>query len=236
MEAYPCLWKLDHPDYRNVSFKNSIWEALASQLNENHGGNITADVLKKVFSIRKKQYQDEKRKKLIVESGQPPRYIGKWRIFSALSFLDTRCPAVQDNSVLGMGLHDVQVKPCAADVSENLLSITNSSAYHSPSSHTQVVEPVVQQASATKNDRLPTLSRHLRQAQQRACHNSSSDRPSALSRMADVLSKHVDECEAFGKLVECRMRRIPPSCYGDFQVEVLAFITRFEQSALNNDI
>ncbi|XP_064475369.1 uncharacterized protein LOC135389233 [Ornithodoros turicata] len=203
---------------------------------------VLLHVLKKVFSIKKKQYQDEKRRKLVVESGQPPKYMGKWRFFSSLTFLDTKCPAAHDDSILGMEFFDVKLEPYAANACETLLSDANTSPTQSPSrdsSHTDMDEPVVQHVTNTRAETPPAPAhaahrRHDR-AQQRVHHSSPSHRPSAFSRIADVISRPTDECEAFGRLVECRMRRLPPSRYSQFQVEVLTFINQFEQSAANGE-
>lgn len=56
----------------------------------------------KCFAVKRKQYNDEKKKKMTTRSGQAAAsYIGKWKYFEALSFLDSRCPDVQHN-VLGL--------------------------------------------------------------------------------------------------------------------------------------
>lgn len=79
-----------------------------------------------------------------------------------------------------------------------------------------------------------TLPAHRKRTKVTKDDSEQSQRAGALSRIADVLGQQPDECATFGKLVECRMRRIPRPLHGLFEVQVLNFMNQFEEEFVEN--
>ncbi|KAH6946575.1 hypothetical protein HPB50_014056 [Hyalomma asiaticum] len=89
IESNPCLWKNDSRNFKNLRLKRRLWDRFAVHLQKRFPmlGPFTADNLRYVYSIKRRQYYDELKDKTVrTESGEL-EYSGRWKFFDCLSFL-----------------------------------------------------------------------------------------------------------------------------------------------------
>lgn len=59
--------------------------------------------IKKIFNNKRRQYMNEKKRKIFVKSRQEaPNYVNKWKYFGALYFLKQKCPPPPKGHVIGI--------------------------------------------------------------------------------------------------------------------------------------
>lgn len=89
IESNPCLWKNDSRSFKNLRLKRCLWERFAVHLQKLFPmlGPFTADNLRYVYSIKRRQYYDELKDKTGRTKSGELEYTGRWKFFDCLSFL-----------------------------------------------------------------------------------------------------------------------------------------------------
>ncbi|KAH7983558.1 hypothetical protein HPB52_012570 [Rhipicephalus sanguineus] len=89
IESNPCLWKSDSKNFKNVRLKRRLWDRFAVHLQKYFPqlGPFTADNLRYVYSIKRRQYYDELKDKTGRTETGDLEYTGRWKFFDCLSFL-----------------------------------------------------------------------------------------------------------------------------------------------------
>ncbi|KAK8778238.1 hypothetical protein V5799_020422 [Amblyomma americanum] len=89
IESNPCLWKNDSRSFKNLRLKRRLWDRFAGHLQKRFPmlGPFTADNLRYVYSIKRRQYYDELKDKTARTNSGELEYMGRWKFFDCLSFL-----------------------------------------------------------------------------------------------------------------------------------------------------
>ncbi|XP_065305204.1 uncharacterized protein [Dermacentor albipictus] len=89
IESNPCLWKNDSRSFKNLRLKRCLWKRFAVHLQKLFPmlGPFTADNLRYVYSIKRRQYYDELKDKTARTKSGELEYTGRWKFFDCLSFL-----------------------------------------------------------------------------------------------------------------------------------------------------
>ncbi|KAG0439226.1 hypothetical protein HPB47_016716 [Ixodes persulcatus] len=93
VEQFPALWDMSSEDYSRSHLKNSIWQQIGAEMGARYPqfAPYSVEALKVLLQNKRRNFRDEKKKILKTKSGQPASdgYMGKWKFFKALMFLDT---------------------------------------------------------------------------------------------------------------------------------------------------
>ncbi|KAH6932645.1 hypothetical protein HPB50_008229 [Hyalomma asiaticum] len=93
VEQFPALWDPSRDDYANNILRSTLWQHISKEMQKQYpdGGPYTPDALRTFFNNKRRTYRNERKKVNKTKSGQPADdvYAGKWKFFTALSFLET---------------------------------------------------------------------------------------------------------------------------------------------------
>ncbi|XP_064475363.1 uncharacterized protein LOC135389227 [Ornithodoros turicata] len=195
--------------YRNVPKKHHISEKICEELKKHADVHITKDILKNLFSSKRRQYEDEKRTKPATNSGSAAKvYTGKWQFYSAFTFLDQNCPS---GPVIITGLKEArqrdeehsippEVEEQDASVLHSLEPLRLDEGGGEETMGQQEFDSSPDDA-AIVSPRLPAPRQHKRKSKN---SDECSERAAALNEIATALaapSLQADECRSFGKLL-----------------------------------
>lgn len=224
VEQYPVLWDTRRDDYANTDVKASVWLDIAGHMLILYPqfAPYTIDGLKNIFQNKRRTFRQE-RKKVVSKSGHPAEdvYLGKWKFFSSLRFLEaltkeTSALSVNDDfqdgeemdgeSVISSDPND-QVPPSP------VLSLAPSPT---PSERTGPCDIAVESYVLKRNEdglQLCALE----------------ERPSTPKKPAQAESLTPDDCAAFGSVVAEYLRHMPLASRARCQAAILSLIPSFLQ-------
>ncbi|KAH6933264.1 hypothetical protein HPB50_013918 [Hyalomma asiaticum] len=92
VEQFPALWDPSREEYANAILRSTLWQKIAEEMQQRHPGSgpYTPESLRTFFNNKRRTYRNERKKVGSTRSGQPAEdsYTGKWKFFSAMTFLE----------------------------------------------------------------------------------------------------------------------------------------------------
>ncbi|XP_077545310.1 uncharacterized protein LOC144158349 [Haemaphysalis longicornis] len=213
VEVFPVLWDPGNADYNKTCIKSGIWKQIAEEMALRHPefAPYTVDGLKSFMQNKRRTYREERKKVVHTKSGQPADdvYVGKWKFFGALKFLDGATQATDSHSVSeDFGLSEMSGEGTAA---EN----------HPPS-------PVPSPAATSHSERDEPPAKRGRSGGQERAAELLELRTAALAKMAQCMDAPMpapDDCSAFGAVVAGHIRQMTGPQRAECQAAIMALIS-----------
>ncbi|KAG0429599.1 hypothetical protein HPB47_023481 [Ixodes persulcatus] len=212
VEDSPCLWKTDHEGYKSIRKKDRTWGELCERLQRRYAnlGNLNSDVLRRLFNNKRRQFLDEKRRKTVWRSGESaPTYVGRWRYFGALTFLDKTFPPRPRVTVLDIKEEPVITFATEVEPSECMQVAVEEEEPESPDDRRLVLR-LTRNSAGHCNGRRAALD------------------DNALPAAPPAAPSENDEAAIFGKLIASHLRRLPVRKHTWFQTKILSYVLSLE--------
>ncbi|CAN7939229.1 unnamed protein product [Ixodes hexagonus] len=221
VEEYPALWDIGSPDYSKSHLNTSIWRQVSEDMTGRFPqfGPYTVENLKLFLQYKRRTFREEKKKILKTKSGQPADdlYLGKWKFFAAMKFLDT----TQRTSAKRSTSEDFEVVEVDGVSDRNI---------HSPPSPCLGAghpsrPPTSRSSSAGARTSASATPKRKNDATRLSLME---ERTAVLSKMAKSLDvQEPDDSAAFGTVVAQHLRRMPTVRRAKCQAAILSLVTSY---------
>ncbi|XP_077522944.1 uncharacterized protein LOC144133655 [Amblyomma americanum] len=190
----------------------------------------TVDYVKTLFKNKRRTYREEKKKMLYTKSGQGADdvYIGKWKFFKAMMFIDNGAPAESRTYTETYGMATEEEY---GQSPENSLVESQDPAVDASVSNTAAAEAPVPQASEAQSAvALANANQAAPKRKRIADHQLAllQQRTDTLSKMAKTLdNSSPDDCSAFASVLAHYLRKLPLAKRAKCQAAVLTLMTTY---------
>ncbi|CAN7939024.1 unnamed protein product [Ixodes hexagonus] len=214
VEEYPALWDIGSPDYSKSHLKTSIWQQVSEDMTGRFPqfGPYTVENLKLFLQYKRRTFREEKKKILKTKSGQPADdlYLGKWKFFAAMKFLDTTQRTLAKRSTS----EDIEV-----------VEVDGEPQATPGCSVTQAPSPTSSSSSAGARTSASATPKRKHDATQLSLME---ERTAVLSKIAKSLDvQEPDDSAAFGMVVAQHLRHMPTVKRAKCLAAILSLVTSY---------
>lgn len=250
IESNPCLWKNDSRGFKNLRLKRRLWDRFATHLTSRFPmlGPFTADNLRYVYSIKRRQYYDELKEKTVRTKTGQLEYNGRWKFFDCLSFLRVhsepfRLPVVSPllnfEQEQMIGLEEEGDEPFLDDGEASIVETDESSilpdnaltppALLAKEEHPVTPRnligpdvPILDVPPAAKKARLSADAKSLAVPHLQASGSATGTPRVESVQSLNAVSGYYDECDQFGNIIANYMRRLSEQDRLEFHCHIMS--------------